>query len=189
MLQLAYPIDNSIEIDGISYEMDMSFDNVLRLIDLVADNDLNDAEKVIIGIEMMIGVCFLHDINTQADIFTQIFKSTIGKEAEDNTPVDIDGNPMPIPGGENNKKTYSLKEDAEYIFASFYQDYGVDLIEQQGKLHWFKFKAMLDGLRSDTQFKEVINIRTMELPKGKGSSKQRENVKKLKKQYALKGDD
>lgn len=189
MLHLAYPIDDSVEVDGTLYTVDMSFDNVLRLLDMVADDELDDAEKVLIGIEMMLGVCFLHDIKTQADIFTDMFKSTIGKDAEDNQPVDIEGNPMPSQGGNESKKTYSLKEDADYIYASFYQDYGIDLIEQQGKLHWLKFKALLDGLRSDTQFKEVINIRTMDLPKGKGSSKQRENIQKLKKQYALKGDD
>lgn len=189
MLNLAYPINDTVEIDGMTYTIDMSFDNVLRLFDMIKDDELNEAHKVLIGIEMLLGVCFLHDIETQAEIFTQLFEQTIGEKAAENQPVDIEGNPMPSQNNEDAKKTYSLKEDANFIYASFMQDYNIDLIEQQGKLHWNKFVALLDGLRNDTRFKEVVEIRTMDLPKGKGTAKQREQVKKMKEQYALKGDD
>ena len=37
--------------------------------------------------------------------------------------------------------------------------YGIDLIEQQGKLHWDKFKALLDGLGSETRFRRIVSIR------------------------------
>lgn len=84
------------------------------------------------------------------------------------------------------EKVFSLKQDADYIFASFYQDYGIDLIEMQGKMHWDKFKALLGGLKGDTKLKEVLEIRTMELPKGKGTSKERSRIKKLKEIYELK---
>lgn len=187
MFDLAYPLENTVEIDGIKYELDLSFDNVLRLIDMLGDKELNDVAKIVIGLEMLIGDSLDdYDIAKKEEIFYSIFKETIGKEAEDAQPVDIEGNPMPE---EKKEEVYSIKQDAEAIFASFYQDYGIDLIEMQGKLHWYKFRAMLAGLRPDTHFKEIINIRTMELPKGKGTEKQRKQMLELKRIYALKGDD
>jgi len=189
MLDLAYPIDDSVDINGHTYELDLSFDNVLRLFDLLNDDEVDDLGKAELGLLMLINDELAdYEPQDKVDVFVHLFKSTIGKETEDNQPVDIEGNPMPSNSG-NDEKVYSIKEDAEYIFASFYQDYRIDLLEQQGILHWNKFKALLGGLKKDTRFKEILEIRQMDLPKGKGSSKQREKIKELKKQYALKGDD
>lgn len=187
MLQLAYPIDDTVTIDGQEYELDMSFDNVLRLIDLLNDEELNDITQIEVGLQMLLGIELDYDILEKEKIFYELFKSTIGKEAEENQPVDLAGNPMP--SNEKDEKTYCLKQDADYVYASFMSDYGIDLIEQQGQLHWSKFKALLSGLTDGSKFLRVIEIRTMELPTGKGSQKQKEQIKKLKAQYALKGDD
>ncbi len=188
MLHLAYSLEDTVEINGTTYDIDLSFDNVLRLYDLLNDSDVPDDKKTETGLIMLIG----DDLDSfepqeKVDIFVELFENTVGKEAKENQPVDLDGNPMP--SNDKEEKVYSLKEDADYVFASFYQDYGIDLHEMHGKLHWEKFKALLGGLRKDTRFKEVIEIRTMELPTGKGSAKQRENIQKLKRHYALKGDD
>lgn len=186
MFDLAYPLTESVEIDGEEFPLNLAFDNVLRLVDMLGDSELSDIEQIEIGLQMLIGVDLDVPIEKKEEIFYQLYKSTIGEDVEDNIPVDIDGNPMPQ---NQEKATYSLKEDAEAIFASFYQDYGIDLFEMQGKLHWNKFKAMLAGLRPDTKFKEIVGIRTMDLPTGKGSEKERKRIEELKRIYALKGDD
>lgn len=187
-MDLAYPLDNEVEINGTTYKIDLSFDNVLRLFDMLNDKDMSGVLQILTGIEMLLNVCLLYDIETQEDIFYQVFKSTIGKDIEDSQPVDLEGNPMPSMNNKE-KKNYDLKQDAEYIYASFFSDYGIDLIEQQGKLHWDKFKALLGGLTDGSKFLRVIEIRTAELPKGKGTGKQKEQMKKLKRAYALKGDE
>lgn len=181
-MNLAYPIDDSIKIDGKSYDLDLSFDNVLRLIDMLNNDELTDITQIETGLYMLLGEELDYPIDKKEEIFHQIFHETIGKEAEDNLPIDIEGNPMPQ---QKEEKVYSIKQDAPYIYASFYQDYGIDLFEMQGKLHWEKFKALLSGLRQDTKFKEILNIRTMELPTGKGTEKQRKNIKELKEYYRL----
>ncbi|MBM4762705.1 bacteriophage Gp15 family protein [Bacillus sp. B15-48] len=185
-MNIAYPLTETVEIDGETYRLDLSFDNVLRLIDMLNDKDLNDIIQIETGLYMLIGVDLEYPINKKEEILHHIFRETIGKEVEENIPVDIEGNPMPT---KEEEQVYSIKQDASYIYASFYQDYGIDLYECQGKLHWEKFKALLTGLKPDTKFKEVINIRTMELPSGKGSEKQRKQIKELKEYYALKGGD
>src|SRR5699024_505217 len=186
MFDLAYPLTETVEINGVTYKIDLSFDNVLRLIDMLSDKELDDITQIELGLQMLLDIELDCDIKEKEEIFYQIFKSTIGKAAEENQPVDIEGNPMPV---KKKEKIYSLKQDAQYIYASFYQDYGIDLFEMQGKLHWDKFKALLGRLKGDTKFKEVLEIRTMDLPTGKGSGKQRRQIKKLKEHYRLKEDD
>lgn len=185
-MDLAYPLTETVEIDGKEYPIDLSFDNVLRLIDMLHDPELDDVTQIETGLEMLLGTSLDdYDIEKKEKIFYEIFKNTIGKDAEESHPVDIEGNPLPT---RKEDRVYSLKQDAGFIYASFYQDYGIDLFEQQGRLHWEKFKALLDGLRGDTRFKEIIEIRTMELPSGKGTSKQRRKILKLKEVYALRDD-
>jgi len=181
-MDLAYPLTDTVEIDGKTYKLDLSFDNVLRLIDMLNDKQLDDITQIETGLYMLLGVELDYPIHKKEEIFYQIFYETIGKEVEENIPVDIEGNPMPA---KKEEKVYSIKQDAPYIYASFYQDYGIDLYEMQGKLHWEKFKALLEGLRPDTKFKEIVNIRTMELPTGKGTEKQRKHIRELKEIYKL----
>lgn len=181
-MDLAYPLTDTVEIDGKTYKLDLSFDNVLRLIDMLNDKQLDDITQIETGLYMLLGVELDYPIDKKEEIFYQIFYETIGKEVEENIPVDIEGNPMPA---KKEEKVYSIKQDAPYIYASFYQDYGIDLHEMQGKLHWEKFKALLEGLRPDTKFKEIVNIRTMELPTGKGTEKQRKHIRELKEIYKL----
>lgn len=186
MFDLAYPLTDTVEINGETYDLDLSFDNVLRLIDMLSDEGLHDAVQIELGLQMLLGVELDCDIYEKEKIFHELFNSTIGKEVEENQPVDIAGNPMPQ---EQQERVYSLKQDAEYIYASFMSDYGIDLFEQQGKLHWFKFRALLAGLTEGSKFSRVIDIRISELPTGKGTSKQREQMLKLKKIYKLKDEE
>src|SRR5690625_1953159 len=188
-MNLAYPITDTAEIDGVAYEVDMSFDNILRLFDMLEDKTLLDVQKVNLGLIMLIGdELEKYDAEEKAKIFVELFKSVIGEDAQRKQRVDIAGNPMPEIA-DDDKKTHDLAQDAEYIYASFMHTYRIDLYEQQGKLHWKKFKALLNGLGEDTIFSRIVGIRTADLPTGKGTSKERERLRKLKRQYALKEND
>ena len=92
---------------------------------------------------------------------------------------------MPVKKNEEEQEQlYSLKYDSDYIFASFFQAYNIDLIEMQGKLHWKKFNALLGGLPEDTKFMEVIKIRSYK-PSKHDSSEYKEHMRDLQRQYEL----
>ena len=186
-MKLQYPLLEKIEIDNEEYSIDMSFDNVLRLIDMLGDDGLDDTDKITIGLEMLIGVQLEHDIQTLSDVFNSMFEQILVPKNDKDVQLDLEGNPMPSED-DNSKAQYCLNQDAELIYAGFMQEYGLDLFECAGSLHWDKFKALLSGLGDDTQFKKVIEIRTMDLPNGKGSNKEREHIQKLKRKYKLKSD-
>lgn len=166
---------DEVEIDGTFYELDMSFDNVLRSLELLSDKDFPPEERVDTLYEMLIIDPPDLDLLSQDKVVYLVFKEALG--------IDLKEKPK---GGGN--KPYDLYEDASYIYASFLQDYNIDLIEEQGKLHWKKFNALLDGLREKTKFKEVINIRTMKVPKStKHNQEYRQGVIESKRRYRLKG--
>lgn len=190
-MNLAYPLENDdkVIIDGLEYRLDMSFDNILRLFDLLEDRTIDNVTKIEIGLRMLIDDTLdNYDIYQKAEIFTEIFKQSIGVDNKKRQLVDLDGNPMPDIS-EDDKKAFDLAQDAEYIYASFMHTYRIDLFEMQGKLHWKKFKALLNGLSEDSIFSRVVGIRTAELPTGKGMAKERERLRKLKRQYALDDED
>ena len=61
-------------------------------------------------------------------------------------------------------KVFDFVQDARYIYSSFLMDYGVDLVEQRGKLDWRKFIALFQGLSDRTKIREVMTIRQRKIP-------------------------
>lgn len=189
MLSLGYPTENEIEINGKVYPVDMSYDNIIRLFDLLEDKTIEELHKVIIGMKILLDCNVLKvdetcDLETFIAAFVTIKTEFIIDKGNGEPLVDLQGNPMPQP---KNKELYSLNHDADYIYASFIQAYGIDLIEVRGELDWRKFNALLQGLPSNTRFKEVVDIRQRPFATGKGSQKENKNLRDLKNMYALPG--
>lgn len=185
MFELSYPLDDTVIIDGKIYQVDMSFDNILLLLDLINDEKIPNHQKMLEGINMLLGISFLfeyYDWSAQQQIFNQLLDQLFPK-TDSKLPHDVDGNPIHLPS-KTEKRTYDFKQDASYIYASFMQAYGIDLFEEQGKLHWTKFQALLSGLPEETKFKQVIGIRSRKEYKGM-SSEERKQLQELKEYYAL----
>src|SRR5699024_9297899 len=201
---------------GDTIKLDLAFDSIINFREMMSDQRLSIYEQVDIGLDMLL-LDYDHsdlDIVHQEKLLYEILDKVFGKPAEGEgtdygESLDITGQPLtskretPLTDDDDmhddedgeadeqtpdNKRVYSIKQDAKYIYSSFMQDYGIDLFEEQGKLHWFKFLALLEGLSEDTKFRKVIEIRTMKLPsgKGKGVAEQRRAIKKAQMTYALK---
>lgn len=160
-----------------TFYINVAFDVALRALKLFEDAHLDLVDKVNTLWEMFIEN---YDdevnlsINDKEEVIIHIF-SEYFQPKQANAPP--------------SKKVYDLDQDAEYIYASFLQDYNMDLFDMQGKLHWVKFLALLSGLSDKTKFKQVINIRTQELPKPTNHNKDEiKRLRDLKKEYALDED-
>ncbi|EIO0156827.1 bacteriophage Gp15 family protein [Listeria monocytogenes] len=199
MLSLTFGVNDIYEYEGKEYKLDLAFDNVLRVIELTEDNSLSDVFRANLAIDVL----FVDDmpwprsneedeyanIEEKSLVLIDIFTNYIVKENDDGLLYDIDGNKMPSATNNDDVEeiaSYSLTQDADYIYASFLQDYNIDLLDSQGKMHWYKFRALLESLRDDTTIKTIIGIRQAELPNGKGTEKERNELIKLKNRYKLK---
>ena len=78
---------------------------------------------------------------------------------------------------------YSYFYDDEYIYAAFLDQYGIDL-QDIPYLHWWKFKAMFVGLKSDSRIVEIMGYRGIEIT-SQMSSEQKQFYRKMKKQFAI----
>ncbi len=189
MFSLYFKQDDTVEIDGKTYDLNISFDNVLKIIELMKEERIANVAKVDMAIRLFFKFekdkVIPFDFGTQHQAVLSIFEEYINQK-EETIEKDRQGNPMPV-YEKDTKQYYSLKYDAEYIYASFMQAYGIDLIEQQGKMHWFKFRALLSGLPKDTKFCEVVSIRQWEKP-NKGDTEEKQ-MRELQEHYRLPDED
>ena len=82
-----------------------------------------------------------------------------------------------------NKQIYSYEFDNDLIYSAFKNQYNVDL-EEIECLHWWKFKAMFNGLKSDNRIVEIMGYRAMELSKIKDKD-MKKHYKQLQEEYKL----
>lgn len=84
---------------------------------------------------------------------------------------------------DKNKQIYSYEFDAEYIYSAFIEQYNIDLNVIK-YLHWWKFKALFNGLNENTQFVKIMGYRAINLSKIK-DKEMKANYRKMQKLYAL----
>ena len=78
---------------------------------------------------------------------------------------------------------YSFEYDDKYIYSAFLQQYNIDLQETK-YMHWWKFKALFDGLNEDTEIVKIMGYRSVNLTQIKDTDK-RNYYKKMKRLYAI----
>ena len=183
-MRLNDPLVTSIEFEGTEMPIDLTFDNVLDVFDILEDVDLFPEEKVNMSLELLISDFekkFQESSEQQFLLFNHILENYISISGSEDVETDRLGNPMP--NAIKKKNTISLIHDAKYIYASFRQ-IGINLFEEQGKMMWEEFQALLESLPDDTILARIIQIRTWEPSKGE-SAKEKERMKKLQQKYAL----
>lgn len=171
---IAYKLDNSVKFKGRVFKLNLAFDVVLRVFDLQKDTGFDSAEKFNLMLDMLIKnqKRLKHlTYEEQAELLQCIFSEFILTKSKKTT---------------SNTKLVDFAQDSNYIYSSFYLDYGIDLQAMQGKLDWRKFIALFQGLSDRTKIKEVMGIRARPIPEmTKYNQKEIANLHELKAYYAL----
>lgn len=172
---LTSSFDDCFEYKGKTVHLELSFDNVLRVFELFGDEMFSAYEKIEVALEIVISEYEIIEdanINEKNSILLFIFKEFLDKDLMEK--------------GDSSEKVFDFNQDAGIIYASFLHAYHMDLFEQQGKLHWKKFMHLFQNLDDKSKFKQVIDIRQMDLPKSdKHNAEFRKHVQKMKQIYAL----
>lgn len=180
--------DDFIMINGIKYTLDFTFDTILRVYEMGQDKSIDDFAMIELMFDNLVVDCDLDlDLQEKSDIVDAILNKKLAKETiKDQNEEQEEGQEENI---ETENRTHDFVQDAELIYASFLRDYKMDLFEQQGKLHWTKFIALLNNLSDDSPFKKVVHIRVKKLPKQTKYNKEEiANLKRLKRFYSLDGE-
>ncbi len=184
-MKLNNPLITPIEFEGVEYSLDLAFDNVLDLFDVLDDKALYDHEKVMICLRLL-----LDEQKTEQpfELWEYIYTNYIIQEVKEPIKYDLLGNPMPVENEEESDESYDIEQDAEYIYASFRQAYNINLFDEQGKMQWIEFKALLNGLPSNTILQKIIQIRNWK-PSKHDSADTKENMEKLQNVYRLRKEE
>jgi len=95
------------------------------------------------------------------------------------------------PAGKNRRKkgaqprAYDFGEDWGYIYAAFLQQYRIDVTDPELRMHWWKFRALMNALGEETTMSRIIACRTRDLSKIK-DRELRQHYAELKAYYTLK---
>lgn len=153
-----------------------AFDIVLEIQKLYREKNLTEWEKLNTALSMLVRNDWnlkLFSAKERSELLNEIYIKCINVKKR----PEMKKSPVPV---------LDFEEDGEYIYASFMQEYRLDLIDMQGKLSWRKFIALFDGLSEDTKIRRVMRIRSMDLPEYTGKNqKQIQDITELKAYYAL----
>lgn len=145
-----------LEVHREFYPIITDFREYIRLLDMLKCKELNEIQRI-----MILGEYFLTDISIDQEAIHALtgFVTMDLKEKENNSDSEEEGE-----GQEETEKKnlFSYEIDYPYILSGFLRDYGIDL-ETVEYLHWWKFRMLFDGLSDDTEVKQRIMYRGINL--------------------------
>ena len=171
-MKLYEPFPDKIEVGGRVFLLTLFFDRVLRFYELLESEEYSPEEKTAAGFAWLVDCGKTPSAAVQAEVVNHIISDIVA--------------PKSRTSGRKQQRAVDFSFDAAEIYASFMQDYGIDLIQQQGKMHWCAFIALFNGLSDDTPIRRIMRIRTEEIPQlNRHNAKQIQRLTELKALYAL----
>lgn len=155
-------LSDKVEYKGKIYNLNLSWRNVLKSIDLFEQEEISEAIKVEVALDNLVIGKHPVDPYLLDAIFRLIFSSQ------------KDGEPV-----------IDFEQDAALIFAAFWQTYHVNLRETN--MHWRDFTELLKGIPRSTRLGEIIELRQTEIPEPtKHNAKERAKLIQAKAKVAIK---
>lgn len=166
---------NTVEIGGKRWKVNTDFRVFLLLEDLIRTDVIPDRGKTGLALAYFYPK-IPEDINAAVDRLIWFYHC--GEEDEEGKEGAGKGGTV--------RPVYSFRQDAADIYAEFWEKYRIDLTAD--RLHWWKFNALLQKLVSGVGFSDIVRFRAMKIPKGM-SREEADYYRKMKKAYALSGED
>lgn len=162
-------LPDTVRVCGENVPVRTDFRVWLMLEQLLSDDDLTQAERVPLALNLVYLDKTYKDINEAVNALIWFYR---GGNPEDKRLTKMaEKRPQ--------KRVYDIDQDAEYIFAAFMQTYGIDLTTAD--LHWWQFRAMLHALPEDCLFSKIMGYRAVSL----SSIKDKETRARLGQKQAL----
>lgn len=162
-------LDRMPQYTPTGYKIRTDFRESIKFELLMQDNKIEDTEKVAIALNL-----YYYEMPTDIEqaIEDMLWFYRCGKEIKTSQN-----------GNDKNNQIYSYEFDDAYIYSAYKDQYKIDL-NTINYLHWWKFKAMFEGLKEDNKIVEIMGYRAIDLGKIK-DKEEKARYKKLKKLYAL----
>ena len=126
MAFLTESIEDTVYYSGRLYRINMSFDVVIAVQSLLRESELSDNAKLEQAMKMLVRnhtKVLKLSFDEQQKLLQKIFDECIDTAHRS----EVRRQELPV---------VDFEYDGEYIYASFMLDYGIDLLEMQGRLPW-----------------------------------------------------
>ena len=162
-MRLQDRLPNSVTVLGKRYRVDLDFRNVLRMMEVMARDDLIPGARDYLALK-----CVMKRPPRHTGPMIEALRALLFPERKHR-----DG-----------QRLTSFEQDADLIRAAFRQAYGIDLFRD--KLHWMEFSALLSVLPEGSRYSEILGIRARPMPAAtKYNQAEREWLAKAKAACAL----
>ena len=155
------PLPYSVDYNGKTYELTPAYDNVLSMFADVKGVPDNRVPEIM-------GYYLLKEPSSDTGLLQAVSEVLFTKSKG------------------KHEKSMDFIQDGPLIYAAFMQAYGIDLQKERGRLHWWQFSALLQGLPANTRLVEVMQIRLRPMPAPtKYNAEERAQLARLKQDFAL----
>ncbi|MBP3464117.1 MAG: hypothetical protein J6K45_06535 [Clostridia bacterium] len=146
-----------VVLRNIKYKINVDFRKMISLEKKLEDKSIDDTEKIMYALRNFYP--FFYELENYKQLLTdqELFKEACSKIlwfykcGRENYHKSASTS-------SSNKKKYSYDYDDEYIWGAFYYLFNIDLTKD--KVHWWKFKAIMNSLPENTEFVKIIRYRS-----------------------------
>ena len=154
-------LPHSVLVGGAEYPIDSGYRGMVQFELDMQNHALSETEKVVKGLNSFFTGRVPGDIAGAVDALIWFY--TCGRKQDA---------PGHAEGGTPARQIYSFEHDADYIYAAFLDQYGLDL-QECADLHWWKFKAMFKALRQENEIVKIMGYRTITIDNNMSDSQKR----------------
>ena len=137
-MKLYEALPDHVMVRGKKVRLDLDFRNVLRMIDILTQDDLTDEAREWLAMKC---IC-KHPVKGMVPAVKKLL--------------------FPQETKKTKERIMDYAQDADLIRAAFQQAYGIDLYTD--KLHWLRFSCLLSCLPEGTRYSDVLSIRSRPIP-------------------------
>lgn len=136
--------DSKIIYKGKEYKIFSYYNRILYILEEVIPSELPTSDIVDISLSLLVDGAYPID----GDLLKSILDHILGTQQ-----------------GQKQERIFDFVQDANLIYAAFYQAYGIDLHTQIDVMSWSTFYALFCGLPDSTRFMAVVRLRQKPVPK------------------------
>lgn len=140
-----YP--TSVEVNGKRYPIETDFRPWINFHDLALQSG-NDEQRI----KEMLALYedgIPYDLNAAISALCNFYAAGNMRQDDDSKPV---------------KPVYDFDFDGDYFIAGFRENYGISLLSID-YLHWWEFLALFRGMNADTELKQRMQLRSIDISK------------------------
>ncbi len=158
----------SFFVGGIDFPIRTDFREIIELEKKLHNPDMDEARRIMDAVNFFYKTSPPVDVQRAMDQMLDFYR--------------CEQAPRPPISEKSKGRAFSYEQDAPLFYSAYLSQYGVDLCDIE-YLHWYKFRAMFEGLSPETQLMRVIGYRTADL--SKMGPEMQKSYRELRRHYAL----